>query len=78
MSSIVAEVRGTSFYTSNIGGAVRWADPSLYRLPALEETEKGPQTADDDACSPGMRPWSDIYSFGSVMLEVCSLLVSFT
>ncbi|RDB14785.1 Serine/threonine-protein kinase STY46 [Hypsizygus marmoreus] len=57
LSTIVAEVQGAAFFTSTIGGAVRWADALLYRLNSEE---------------PVVSTWSDIYSFGSVMLEVLS------
>ncbi|KAF9564167.1 kinase-like protein [Agrocybe pediades] len=48
-----------SVYTSNLGGSVRWADAHLF------------QTLDDEK-STVIGPSSDIYSFGSVMLEILS------
>ncbi|KAF8073945.1 TKL/TKL-ccin protein kinase, partial [Lyophyllum atratum] len=60
LSTIVADFQGTSYFTSTIGGAVRWADALLYRI--HEEGEK----------PPAISTRSDIYSFGSVMLEVLS------
>ena len=61
LSSIVVEFCGTSSLTSCIGGAVRWADASLYSL-----------STDDDEVqeTPALTTRSDIYSFGSVTLEV--------
>ncbi|KDQ54708.1 hypothetical protein JAAARDRAFT_196591 [Jaapia argillacea MUCL 33604] len=56
LSSIIAEFHGTSYYTSNIRGAVRWAAIELFR----------------DEVSPTISIKSDIYSFGSLMLEVLS------
>ncbi|KAF5382664.1 hypothetical protein D9615_002721 [Tricholomella constricta] len=60
LSSIVVEFHGTSYFTSTIGGAVRWADALLYRLHP------------EDGQPPAVSKHSDIYSFGSVMLEVLS------
>jgi len=63
LSSIVVEFCGTSSLTSCIGGAVRWADASLYSL-----------STDDDEVqeTPALTTRSDIYSFGSVTLEILS------
>ncbi|KAJ6501810.1 TKL/TKL-ccin protein kinase [Mycena vulgaris] len=63
LSSIVVEFCGTSSLTSCIGGAVRWADAALYSL-----------STDDDAAqdTPAITTRSDIYSFGSVTLEILS------
>ncbi|KAJ6542835.1 TKL/TKL-ccin protein kinase [Mycena capillaripes] len=63
LSSIVVEFCGTSSLTSCIGGAVRWADASLYSL----STEDG-----EEQESPTLTTRSDIYSFGSVTLEILS------
>jgi serine/threonine protein kinase len=61
LSNIVVEFLGASYFASTIGGAVRWADPLFYRM-SSEEDE-----------APVVGTSSDIYSFGSVMLEVrCS------
>lgn len=46
-----------SVYTSHLGGSVRWADAYLFR-------------AFDDNTPPAIGTSSDIYSFGSVVLEV--------
>ncbi|KAJ7255043.1 TKL/TKL-ccin protein kinase [Mycena haematopus] len=64
LSSIVAEFSSSlTSLTSCIGGAVRWADASLYSL----------STEDDEAQqTPVLTPRSDIYSFGSVTLEILS------
>ncbi|KAH9480786.1 Tyrosine-protein kinase isoform SRK4 [Psilocybe cubensis] len=48
-----------SVYTSHLGGSVRWADAYLFR-------------AFDENAVPVIGTSSDIYSFGSVMLEVLS------
>ncbi|KAJ7325546.1 kinase-like protein [Mycena albidolilacea] len=65
LSSIVVEFCGTSSLTSCIGGAVRWADPSLYSLRADNSDEAAQEP-------PALTPRSDIYSFGSVTLEILS------
>ncbi|KAH7924665.1 kinase-like protein [Leucogyrophana mollusca] len=61
LSTVIMEFQGTSYYTSSIKGAVRWAAPELFEV--LDENEGG---------SPPSLPTtsSDIYSFGSVMLQV--------
>lgn len=58
LSTILAEFQGTSYFTSTISGSVRWAAPELYCV-------------EDDAPVKGLSTGSDIYSFGSVMLQVC-------
>jgi serine/threonine protein kinase len=58
MSKILSEFQGTSYFTSSIGGAVRWAAPELYRVY-------------EDDVFPEVTVECDIYSFGSVALQVC-------
>lgn len=58
MSKIIAEFQGTSYFTSSIGGAVRWSAPELYRVY-------------EDHIFPVVTVECDIYSFGSVTLQVC-------
>ncbi|KIM89876.1 hypothetical protein PILCRDRAFT_44473, partial [Piloderma croceum F 1598] len=57
--SSITEFQGTSYLASTIGGNVRWAAPELYRI-------------NEDNSVPPVTSHSDIYSFGSVMLEVLS------
>ena len=65
MSNIVAEFQGSSFWsTGGLGGAIRWADILLFRALSDETDEQDSPQALNTA--------SDIYSFGSVMLEVCA------
>ncbi|GLB38631.1 putative protein tyrosine kinase [Lyophyllum shimeji] len=60
LSTIIAEFQATSYFTSTIGGAVRWTDALFYRIYGEDEEP------------PTISTRSDIYSFGSVMLEVLS------
>jgi serine/threonine protein kinase len=55
LSNIVID--GPSYVTSSIGGSVRWAAPEHFRL--LE-----------DSCVSTVTTYGDIYSYGSVMLQV--------
>jgi len=57
MSNIIAEFQGTSYFTSSIGGAVRWAAPELYRVY-------------EDHAFPVVTAECDIYSYGSLTLQV--------
>ncbi|KAF7345015.1 putative TKL/TKL-ccin protein kinase [Mycena venus] len=66
LSSIVVEFCGTSSLTSCIGGAVRWADASLYSLITDGDSDEAAQEP------PALTTRSDIYSFGSVTLEILS------
>ncbi|KAJ7191639.1 TKL/TKL-ccin protein kinase [Mycena pura] len=68
LSTIVAEICGTASLTSTIGGAVRWADAALY-VYTPGDTSAG---TDAEAAPPALTTRSDIYSFGSVMLEILS------
>jgi serine/threonine protein kinase len=57
LSTILAEFHGTSLFTSTISGSVRWTAPELYEVT-------------DGTIAIGLTTQSDIYSFGSVMLQV--------
>lgn len=57
LSMIIAEFHGTSYYTSTITGSVRWSAPELYQV-------------QDGVTRTGLSMESDVYSFGSVMLQV--------
>ncbi|KAG5651731.1 hypothetical protein H0H81_007669 [Sphagnurus paluster] len=70
LSSIIAEFQGASLFTSTIGGAVRWADALFYRLNS--ESSEDSDESDGNHETPVVSTASDIYSFGSVMLEVLS------
>lgn len=58
MSTIIAIYEGSnSFLSTSIGGAIRWADVQLYSY-------------DQEGYFPTLNVNTDIYSFGSVMLQV--------
>ncbi|KZP18572.1 kinase-like protein, partial [Athelia psychrophila] len=59
LSSIAAEFQGTSYITSTMGGNVRWLAPEL-----LDVAE--------DGIAPMVNVHSDVYSYGSVTLEILS------
>ncbi|KAG0691860.1 kinase-like domain-containing protein [Suillus ampliporus] len=62
LSDVLSEFFGASNFSSTIAGNIRWGAPELFALP---ETEDGISTN---------RPSkeADIYSFGSIMLQVLS------
>jgi serine/threonine protein kinase len=66
LSTIQAEFQGTSYFTSSIGGAVRWTAPELYHVP--EDSSENEE--DLEAPADKLSEQSDIYSFGCVMLQV--------
>ncbi|KIM78461.1 hypothetical protein PILCRDRAFT_90617 [Piloderma croceum F 1598] len=54
MSTIIADCQGSnSFFSTTIGGAIRWSDVALYRFEQ----------------APALSIYTDLYSFGSVMLQ---------
>jgi serine/threonine protein kinase len=57
LSNVVAETRGPSYVTSSIGGSVRWAAPEHFRI------SEGSNVST-------VTTYGDIYSYGSVMLQV--------
>ena len=59
LSSIIAKFEGSSYWSSTVGGAIRWLAPEL--LPQAGST-------------PILTPACDVYSFGSVMLEVSRMV----
>ena len=56
LSNMFPEFHDTTFCTSSIGGNARWVAPELYRI-----------TVD---VVPSATTRSDVYSLGSIMLEV--------
>lgn len=62
LSNIMEEYRAASLMTSTIGGACRWTAPELF--PIGVEMESVPSLT--KAC--------DIYSFGSVGLQVSQMI----
>ncbi|KAJ7055648.1 TKL/TKL-ccin protein kinase [Mycena amicta] len=69
LSTIVAEICGSHSLTTSIGGAVRWADSALYTHLSIDD---GNDEATQNNPIPVLTTHSDIYSFGSVMLEILS------
>jgi serine/threonine protein kinase len=65
LSNIVFEAYGPLYVTLSIGGAVRWAAPKHFHI------------SDGNRVST-VTTHSDIYSYGSVMLQVCTLNTTFT
>jgi len=68
LSNIVTEFQGVFSSHSTISGAIRWADATLF-------TTQAAQVESDDLDEPPMPMLtgkSDIYSFGSVTLEILS------
>ena len=63
LSNIVVEPFGPSYVTSSIGGSVRWAAPEHFRI------------SDGDRIST-VTTHGDIYSYGSVMLQVRTINIA--
>ncbi|KAF8552980.1 kinase-like protein [Imleria badia] len=61
LSRIFTDVTGSSYMTSTVRGSVRWAAPELFEID--QEQQKEPTRVLPN-------PQSDIYSFGSTMLQV--------
>jgi serine/threonine protein kinase len=57
LSTIKAEFEGTSYYSSTVGGALRWRAPELLAVT-------------DRDVAPNLSTACDIYSYGSIMLQV--------
>ncbi|KAF9233547.1 kinase-like domain-containing protein, partial [Melanogaster broomeanus] len=60
LSSIIIEFMGTSYLSSSMNGTARWAAPEIF---AVQEDQSS-------ICIPTEQ--SDIYSFGSIILQVLS------
>ncbi|KIJ10912.1 hypothetical protein PAXINDRAFT_16134 [Paxillus involutus ATCC 200175] len=60
LSGIMLELFGTSYLSSSMNGTVRWAAPEAITTDEVESSAWIPTEK------------SDIYSFGSIMLQVCS------
>ncbi|TFK36281.1 hypothetical protein BDQ12DRAFT_756053 [Crucibulum laeve] len=61
LSYIVAEFHGTSFMSSTIAGASRWAAPELYQFDNVD--------GDPSTTTPSISKKCDIYSLGSIILQ---------
>jgi serine/threonine protein kinase len=61
LSTIIADIQGSSYFTSTIAGAIRWAAAELYRY--------------EEDHVPTLTFECDIYSFGSVMLQVNDIVI---
>lgn len=68
LSTIQAEFQGTSFITSTVGGAMRYRAPEL--LPAIEADVH-------DVFKPILTTMCDVYSLGSVILQVSFYIWSY-
>ncbi|KAF9228878.1 kinase-like protein [Gyrodon lividus] len=60
LSSIVVEFQGTSYLSSSVNGTTRWAAPEIFTM------------QDDESSVWVPTEQSDIYSFGSIILQVLS------
>lgn len=61
MAAILLEFSSESYFSSSIGGAVRWIGPELFQVPDKSSNSVGfPSTQ------------GDVYSFGCIMLQVLS------
>jgi hypothetical protein len=59
---MILEFIGPSYFTSTIGGNIRWAAAELFEIPEDDEGA-GAAVSLSTEC--------DIYSFGSIALQVC-------
>ena len=57
LSALIIGFHATPFYTSTVGGNVRWAAPEIYRI-------------SEDETMRALTVQSDVYSFGCIFLEV--------
>ncbi|KAH7871132.1 uncharacterized protein C8R40DRAFT_1122895 [Lentinula edodes] len=71
LSSIVNEYQGASSTHSTISGAIRWADATLFMAQAAQSEMEEPSD-EQQGIMPMLTAKSDIYSFGSVTLEILS------
>ena len=62
LSKVVAEASSPLYVTSSIGGSIRWAVPECFRI-------------SEGSSVSTVTTQGDVYSYGSVMLQVCTILV---
>ncbi|KAG1748004.1 kinase-like domain-containing protein [Suillus paluster] len=62
--AFILEFIGTSYFTSSIKGNIRWAAAELFEVPEDDEEEE------DEASAVSLSTECDIYSFGSITLQV--------
>ncbi|OJA12922.1 hypothetical protein AZE42_08618, partial [Rhizopogon vesiculosus] len=68
LSTIVTEFIGTSYLTSTIKGNIRWAAAELFEVPEDDE---------EDGAAVSLSTECDIYSFGSIALQVLTCKVPY-
>lgn len=66
LSGIISEFLGASNFSSTLSGNVRWGAPELFAIPDIQ----------DDTFKNCLSKEADVYSFGSIMLQVCDVHVS--
>jgi serine/threonine protein kinase len=64
LSTMLLEFIGPSYFTSTIKGNIRWAAAELFEVP---------EDQDEDEISVSLSTECDIYSFGSITLQVSNL-----
>jgi len=64
LSTVILEFIGTSYYNSATHGGVRWAAAELFDVPDDAKADEG---------FVSLSPECDIYSFGSIALQVSSI-----
>ena len=67
LSRILAEFEGTSYWSSTVGGALRWRAPEL--LPRQDDPVEEDDTEKSKESGPVLTFECDVYSFGCVMLQ---------
>jgi serine/threonine protein kinase len=65
LSGMISQFFGTSNVSSTISGNSRWGAPELFAIP----------DAQDGTSANRLSKETDIYSFGSIMLQVCHVRV---
>ncbi|KAG2109173.1 kinase-like protein, partial [Suillus cothurnatus] len=61
LSGVISEFFGSSTFSSTISGNIRWGAPELFALPENQDSSTNRPSKE-----------ADIYSFGSIMLQVLS------
>jgi serine/threonine protein kinase len=70
LSTMIVEFVGTSYLTSSIKGNIRWAAAELFEVPEDDEE-------DESEASVSLSTECDIYSFGSIFLQILTCKVPY-
>ena len=73
LSTMVLGFTNPSYFTSSIRGNIRWAAAELFEVPDDDDDDDEEEEDDEGATAVSLSIECDVYSFGSIALQVGNL-----